>query len=160
VTDVRTGDRAPHFRKTAHDGTVVEVGDDALDRVLVLYFYPKDETPGCTAQACSFRDNYEDFLDAGAQVVGVSMDTAEGHESFASNHRLPFPLIADTDRSLAKAFGVSKTLGLLPGRVTYVIDRSGIVRMVFESQIRARKHVEEALDMVRKLAPRSREDVA
>lgn len=132
----------------------MEVGAGGSDQVLVLYFYPKDETAGCTAQACSFRDSYEDFLEAGAQVVGVSMDTAADHESFASNHRLPFPLIADTDRSLAEAYGVSLAMGLLPGRVTFVIDRAGVVRMVFESQIRARKHVEEALKMVRQLARR------
>lgn len=160
MTAIKSGDRAPAFRRVAHDGTQVAVGPEGLDRVLVLYFYPKDETAGCTAQACSFRDAYEDFVDAGARVVGVSTDSEDAHASFAENHRLPFPLIADVDGSLAKVFGVSKTFGLLPGRVTYVIDRDGVVRMVFDSQVRTRRHVEEALSVVRELSRRADDPAA
>lgn len=143
------GDKAPAFTRTAHDGRPVRIGPDA-ERVTVLYFYPKDETAGCTAQACSFRDAYEDFLGAGAVVVGVSGDSDESHESFAAHHRLPFLLVSDADGSLRRLYGIKRTLGLLPGRVTFVIDRDGIVRHVFESQLRAGKHVEEALSAVRR----------
>ncbi len=148
---VSVGERAPTFRRVAHDGEVIEIGDQPLDRVLVLYFYPKDETPGCTAQACHFRDAYSDFADAGAKVVGVSGDSRAAHEAFASRHGLPFSLISDEDGSLRRAFGVPKTAGLVPGRVTYVIDHQGIVRLAFNSQLRAVKHVAVALDSVREM---------
>jgi len=147
------GSAAPSFSKTSQDGTVVAVtAGETRDRVLVLYFYPKDETPGCTAQACSFRDNFSDFADAGAEVVGVSADSADSHRSFAANHRLPFPLLSDADGSLRRAFEVSSTLGIFPGRVTFVIDRKGTIRHVFSSQLRARKHVDEALAIVQRLS--------
>jgi peroxiredoxin Q/BCP len=148
---VAAGDTAPAFTRTAHNGETARVGPDA-ERVTVLYFYPKDETAGCTAQACSFRDDYEAFADAGATVIGVSADSDDSHRSFAAHHRLPFLLVSDHDGSLRRIYGVKRTLGLLPGRVTFVIDRRGIVRHVFESQLRTGRHVEEALEAVRKLA--------
>jgi peroxiredoxin Q/BCP len=120
-------------------------------KTLVLYFYPKDDTPGCTAEACSFRDSYEDFTAAGAEVVGVSSDGADSHEAFKSKHRLPFTLLSDPKGEAAKAMGVKKTFGLLAGRVTFVIDRQGVVRHRFDSQLRATRHVEEALAIVKSL---------
>lgn len=147
---LRVGDRAPAFSRTAHDGSTVEVGD-ALPEVLVLYFYPADETLGCTMEACRFRDDYEDFLAAGATVVGVSPDGLAKHRDFAEHHRLPFPLLSDDDGVLRRLYDVKRTLGLVSGRVTYVIDREGVIRHVFSSQLRARKHVEEALAVVRTL---------
>jgi thioredoxin-dependent peroxiredoxin len=149
---IQAGDRAPDFTAVAHDGQQVSLAEFLGKSVVVLYFYPKDETPGCTKQACAFRDAYEDFVKAGAAVIGVSGDSSESHQAFASGHRLPFLLLADRDGSLRKAFGVPKTLGVLPGRVTYVIDRDGIVRHVFSSQFQAERHVAEALEIVRKLA--------
>lgn len=119
---------------------------------MVLYFYPADETYGCTKEACRFRDGYEDFVDAGAMVVGVSPDSLESHQSFAEHHRLPFSLLSDTDGQLRKKYGVGKTLGMVAGRVSFVIDRKGIVRHVFDSQLRVRQHVDEALGVVRRLA--------
>lgn len=116
---------------------------------MVLYFYPKDETPGCKRQACAFRDSYRDFADAGAEVIGVSSDSDDSHRSFAAHHELPFRLLADGDGSLRKAFGVPKTLGLLPGRVTYLIDSGGIVRHVFSSQLAPERHIKEALAILR-----------
>ena len=116
---MRPGEPAPDFTRTAHTGEEVSLA--ALrGRWVVVYFYPADDTPGCTAEACSFRDGYEDFQDAGAVVVGVSRDSAESHVRFAEKHRLPFLLLSDEDESLARAFGVKKTLGILPGRVTFV----------------------------------------
>jgi peroxiredoxin Q/BCP len=125
---------------------------DKIGKTLVIYFYPKDETPGCTAEACSFRDSYEDFVAAGAEVIGVSRDDAASHDKFKAHHRLPFTLLTDPDGKVAAAFGVKKTLGILPGRVTFVVDKAGLIQHRFESQIRVGKHVDEALAMVRKLA--------
>ena len=145
---LHVGDRAPKFEAVAHDGTTVGVGSG----VIVLYFYPKNETTGCTAEACRFRDDYEDFVDAGAQVIGVSADSDESHRDFAENHRLPFHLVSDTGGELRKAFDVGRTLGIVAGRVTYVIDARGYVRHVFNSQLRATKHVAEALRIVKAIA--------
>ena len=119
---------------------------------VILFFYPKDNTAICTKEACAFRDAYEDFVAAGATVVGVSGDSAESHAQFADKHRLPFLLATDADGAVRRAFGVPKTLGLLPGRVTYVIDRQGVIRHMFSAQFAAERHVREALDAVRALA--------
>jgi peroxiredoxin Q/BCP len=118
-------------------------------KAVVLYFYPKDDTPGCTKESCAFRDSYQDFQDAGAEVIGVSSDSAESHGRFAAKHRLPFTLLADQGAQVRKRYGVPATLGLLPGRVTFVIDRAGIVRHVFNSQFQATQHVSEALEALR-----------
>jgi peroxiredoxin Q/BCP len=149
---IQTGDQAPAFTAQAHNGQQVSLADFHGKSVVVLYFYPKDDTPVCTKEACAFRDAYEDFVQAGAVVIGVSSDSLDRHQAFASGHRLPFLLLADEDGSLRKAFGVPKTLGLLAGRVTYVIDKAGLVRHVFNSQFSADRHVTEALEIVRKLA--------
>lgn len=116
---------------------------------MVVYFYPADDTPGCTAESCSFRDSYEDFTEAGAEVVGISGDSVESHQRFAEKHRLPFHLLADVDGAAREAFGVGRTFGLLPGRVTFVIDPGGTIRKVFNSQFRPRKHIDEALATIR-----------
>ncbi len=148
---IEEGDQAPDFALPSHDGKEISLADFRGKQAVVLYFYPKDGTPGCTKEACGFRDAYEDFVEAGAAVIGVSGDSADSHQSFAANNRLPFILLADSDGSLRKAFGVPKTLGLLPGRVTYVIDKQGVVRYVFNSQTQAERHVTEALKVVREL---------
>ena len=145
---MKTGDKAPTFSKTAHTGENVSL-DDLRGRWVVLYFYPADDTPGCTAEACSFRDSYEDFTDAGAVVIGVSKDSLEKHERFAAKHDLPFQLISDDDGALRSAYAVKKSLGILPGRVTYVIDPEGIVQKVFSSQLKATQHKGEALATIR-----------
>ncbi|HEX6540520.1 MAG TPA: peroxiredoxin [Ktedonobacterales bacterium] len=146
---VAVGDRAPDFTLPDQTGKPVRLGDLLGERVVVLYFYPKDETPGCTAEACSFRDSYQVFKDAGAEVVGISTDTVESHQSFAAHHQLPFVLLSDADGALRKRYGVPTTFGLLPGRVTYVIDRDGIVRHIFSSQLQAEKHVSEAIKTIK-----------
>lgn len=152
MASIQVGDTAPDFTKTTQNGDSITLSQFRGEKTVVLYFYPKDETPGCTAEACTFRDSFEDFVDAGAVVIGVSQDSAESHRKFAEHHRLPFLLVSDGDKSLQKAYGVPKTLGLLPGRVTYVIDREGVVRHVFNSQLNAKKHVQEALGVVKRLA--------
>lgn len=123
---------------------------DLVGKPLVIYFYPKDETPGCTAQACSFRDQYEDFLAAGAEVIGVSSDDASSHAQFKAHHRLPFTLLSDPGGEVAAAWGAGGLL--LKGRVTFVFDATGTCRHRFSSQLRFGKHVDEALDVVRRLA--------
>jgi peroxiredoxin Q/BCP len=152
MASIGVGDTAPDFSKTTQNGDPISLSQFRGEKTVVLYFYPKDETPGCTAEACTFRDSFEDFVDAGAVVIGVSQDSDESHKRFAEHHRLPFLLVSDRDKSLQKAYGVPKTMGLLPGRVTYVIDRNGVVQHVFSSQLNAAKHVKEALDVVKRLA--------
>jgi thioredoxin-dependent peroxiredoxin len=147
---IEVGRPAPPFERVAHDGSTVVIGP-AMERITVLYFYPKDETAGCVAQACAFRDVYEDFTAAGARVVGVSDDSNTTHREFAEHRRLPFPLVSDTGGQLRTAYGVPNWMVLLRNRVTFVIDRAGIVRMAFESQLRTGTHVERALTMVREL---------
>ena len=121
---------------------------------MVLYFYPKDDTPVCTKEACSFRDAYEDFVEAGAVVVGVSGDTAGAHRAFARRYALPFTLIADVGGALRKAFRVPRMMGFMDGRTTYVIDKNGIVRHVFTAHFVADEHITEALAVVRDLMGR------
>ena len=142
---VQVGDVAPDFTLPSQSGEQVSLHDLVSRGPVVLYFYPKDETPGCTTEACTFRDSHEVFKEAGAEVVGVSSDSVASHERFASRHRLPFTLLSDAGGRLRKRYGVRATLGIIPGRVTYVIDRAGVVRHVFSSQTGAHRHVKEAL---------------
>ena len=151
------GTQAPDFSVETHDGTALQLSELLKRSTVVLFFYPRDFTPGCTAEACAFRDDYADFAKAGAAVVGVSADSGESHRRFAQHHNLPFPLISDADGTLRKAYGVDKVWGVLPGRVTFVIDRQGIVRNVFDSALFARRHSGDALATVTSLI---REDSA
>lgn len=148
---LQPGDRIPDLTLPGPGGASHKLLDLAQKKTLVVYFYPKDETMGCTAEACSFRDSYEDFTAAGAEVVGISDDSVASHESFAKHHRLPFLLLSDPGGKARQAFGVPRTFGLLNGRVTFVVDRTGVVRMAFESQVRVNKHVRDALAAVQKL---------
>jgi peroxiredoxin Q/BCP len=118
---------------------------------VVLYFYPKDETRGCTREACEFRDRYDVFTGLGAEVLGVSSDTLESHKSFATHHGLPFLLLSDEDGKVRKLYGVPSTMGIIPGRVTYIIDKQGVVRHIFNSQFQPEKHIEEALKVLKEL---------
>jgi peroxiredoxin Q/BCP len=142
---IKVGDAAPEFDLTDGAGKRVRLSDFRGKRNVVLYFYPKDDTPGCTKEACSFRDSYQSFTDAGAEVIGVSSDDGASHQKFAEKFHLPFTLVSDTGGGVRKRYGVPATLGLLPGRVTFVIDRDGIVRHVFNSQLQATKHVDEVI---------------
>ena len=151
ASSVKAGDLAPDFSLATADGTTIRLGDYRGKSEVVLFFYPKDDSPGCTAEACSFRDSYEDFLQAGAVVLGVSSDNADDHQAFAGKHRLPFPLLTDPKGSLRTLYGVPRTLGLIPGRVTYLIDREGVVRNVYSSQLRPVSHVKEALQALREI---------
>lgn len=151
MTRIDVGDPAPDITLATQDGEQIRLVDYRGKNAVVLFFYPKDGSPICTKEACAFRDSYEEFVEAGATVIGISSDSADAHRDFASNHRLPFLLASDPDGKARRAFGVPKSLGVLPGRVTYVIDRDGIVRHIFSSQFAADRHVREALTMIRKL---------
>ena len=143
---IEAGQPAPDFELPDAEGKRIRLADFRGKKAVVLYFYPKDDTPGCTAEACSFRDSYEEFSDAGAEVIGVSSDSASSHAKFSKRHKLPFTLLSDAKGEVRKKYGVPATMGLLPGRVTFVIDRKGIVRHVFNSQLQATRHVSEALE--------------
>jgi peroxiredoxin Q/BCP len=145
------GDKAPNFTLPARDGKPFTLSEAIGRRTVVLFFYPKDGTPGCTVEACTFRDNYEAFAEAGAEVVGVSSDSASAHDEFAAKHKLPMTLLTDADAKVRALYGVKSTLGLLPGRATFVIDRSGTIVHVFVSQLRVKSHVEKALAVVKGL---------
>lgn len=148
MADLKTGAAMPDTTLVGGDGPIQL--RDRIGKPLVVYFYPKDETFGCTAEACAFRDQYEDFLAAGAEVIGISRDDAASHDGFKKHHRLPFTLLSDPGGKVADAWGVRALFGL-PGRVTFVFDKAGIVRHRFSSAVRFGKHVDEALEVVRKL---------
>ncbi len=146
---VEVGSVAPDFTLPSQSGDMVSLEDFLGHKPVILFFYPKDDTPGCTKQACAFRDNYEEFRKLDAKVIGISSDSVESHESFAARYNLPFTLLSDEGGIVRKLYGVPNTFGLFPGRVTYVIDQEGVVRHVFSSQVEAARHVEEALKTVR-----------
>lgn len=150
---IGVGDIAPDFTLPTQDGSSVTLSAFRGDKVVVLYFYPKDETAGCTREACAFRDSHDAFAEAGAQVIGVSSDSVAAHDRFAKKHGLPFTLAADEDGAVRTAYGVQASLfGLIPGRVTFVIDREGVVQHVFSSQANIGKHIDGALRVVESLA--------
>jgi len=143
---VSVGDRAPDFSLRSQDGEVVKLNELLRRGGVVVWFYPKDRTPGCTAEAGAFRDSYAKFGELGAEVVGISSDSVESHSGFADECDLPFRILSDEDGEVRRSYGVSSSMGLIPGRVTYVIDKGGIVRYVFSSQLQATRHVKEALE--------------
>ncbi|WP_300663768.1 peroxiredoxin [Fluviicola sp.] len=149
---IAVGDKCPTFVLKDQNNTDFDIKTVLGKKVLVIYFYPKDDTPGCTAEACSFRDSYEDFKDLGCEVIGISSDSPKKHAEFAAKHRLSFTLLADTEKSVRKAFGVPGNLfGLIPGRVTYIVDKQGIVRHVYNSLTNAATHIDESLKAVQSI---------
>ena len=142
---VAVGDALPDISLPNQNGEMIRLRSCVGASAVVLFFYPKDETLVCTREACQFRDRYEEFRSGGAEVIGISDDSPESHASFAARRHLPFLLLSDTGGQARKRFGTGSTAGLLPGRVTYVVDRQGIVRHIFRSQFRAGKHITEAL---------------
>ena len=152
MSGVGVGDRAPDFTLPDQLGEPVRLGELVGKKNVVLYFYPKDATPGCTAEARAFRDAYDTFTAADAEVVGVSSDSIKSHKRFAAKHQLPFRLLSDRDGAVRALYGVERTLGILPGRVTYVIDRDGVVQHVYSSQLAATRHVREARQALRCIA--------
>jgi peroxiredoxin Q/BCP len=148
---VKVGDKAPDFTLSSQMGDNVKLSEYLGKKNVVLYFYPKDESPGCTREACSFRDNYQELTGLGAEVLGVSGQSIESHSSFATHYGLPFLLLSDVDNKVRELYGVPSTMGVLPGRVTYIIDKQGIVRSIFVSQTHAERHVQEATKALKEI---------
>jgi thioredoxin-dependent peroxiredoxin len=146
---IKEGDKLPDFSLPDKEGKMFHIADIVGKKNLVIYFYPKDETKGCTAEACSFRDSYEVFLEKDAEVIGISGDSPASHKKFAENHHLPFILLSDEKNKIRKLFGVpSNMMGVIPGRVTYVVDKSGIIKLIFNSQTEFTKHITESLKVL------------
>jgi len=145
------GDRAPDFTLKNQRGEPVSL-HDYTGKIVVLYFYPKDMSYGCTKEACAFRDSYEQFKDAGAEVIGVSSQSVESHTIFSTTYALPFTLLSDEGGKVRRLYDVPTTLGIIPGRVTFVIDKAGVIRHVFNSQFNPEMHVKEALRIIKSLS--------
>jgi peroxiredoxin Q/BCP len=143
---VKVGSVAPNFTLPSQSGEMVSLEDFLGHKPVVLFFYPKDDSPGCTKQVCAFRDDYEEFGRLDAEVIGISSDSVESHRSFSAKHHLPYTLVSDDEGKVRRLYGVPNTLGLFPGRVTYVIDKEGVVRHIFSSQVGIDRHVEDALE--------------
>ena len=148
---LQVGDKIPNFSAKDNKGNDFDSNSIIGKKPVVIYFYPKDNTPGCTAQACSFRDQYEDFKDLGAEVIGISSDSVSSHEKFIQKYKLPFILLSDSNKKIRNLFGVKANLfGLLPGRVPYVADKNGIIQLVFDSMM-ASSHIPKALKIITKI---------
>jgi len=145
------GDKAPLFSLPNKEGKQVHLKKFLKKKLIVLFFYPKDESPGCTAEVCQFRDRFELFQKAGAEVIGISGDSLTSHKQFAEKYSLPFQLLSDEDNAVRKLYGVRSTLGLIPGRATFIIDKKGVIRHIFVSQFNPKKHVSEALKIITKI---------
>lgn len=148
---MNVGDHAPDFALPDQNGVLVRLSEIAPGKTLVVFFYPKDGSPVCTLEACSFRDSQHAFAKYNAQVVGISSDGVDSHRDFAAGNHLDFPLLSDAGGKARQLWQVPSTLGLLPGRVTYVLDADGVVQNVYSAQLEAAKHAQIALEAARKL---------
>lgn len=147
---IQVGDKIPEFSLPDQNGALFDIKNVKGNKKLIIYFYPKDDSPGCTKEACHFRDLFEVFNEADAVIIGISGQSVESHRKFAEKYRLSFALLSDTGNKIRKLFGVpTNALGLLPGRVTYVADREGKVIYIFNSQVQAERHVDEALKIIK-----------
>ncbi len=148
---LREGTVAPQFDATLDNGDVVRLSDYRGRKNVVLYFYPKDFTPGCTREACTFRDNYEEVEQYDAVIVGVSSDSAESHQAFREKHGLPFPLIPDPEKRIIELYQAAGLLGFLTARVTYVIDKEGVIRAALRHDFAVSRHLPEVLNALRSI---------
>ena len=150
ATEIKIGSTIPPFTLLDQNDQTFDIKSVLGKKNLVIYFYPKDDTPGCTKEACSFRDQFDVFTDADAVIIGISGQSVESHRKFAEKHKLRFTLLSDEGNTVRKLFGVpTNFLGLLPGRVTYVADKTGKVIYIFNSQMQSSKHVDEALRILK-----------
>ncbi len=142
---LKVGDELPKFILKDQHGNEYNIQNDLGKKNLVIYFYPKDDTPGCTKEACKFRDDYHIFTDLNTKVIGISSDNVKSHADFAAKYNLPFTLLSDLDNELRKEFGVPANMfGLVPGRVTYVVGMDGKIKYIFNNLFKAEQHIEEA----------------
>ena len=152
MAKIEVGSEIPQFTLQNQFGDTFNIDNYIGKKNLVIYFYPKDDTPGCTKEACSFRDQFAVFEDSDAMIIGISSQSVESHLKFAEKHRLNYTLLADVNKEVRKLFGVPADLfGLIPGRVTYIVNKEGKVVYVFNSQTNAEKHVDEALVVIKDL---------
>lgn len=143
---LKVGDTVPAFSLLDQDGNTFNSNSVIGKQPIIIYFYPKDDTPGCTKEACKFRDEFEVFTDLNTKVIGISSDDVASHKKFSEKYNLPFTLLADTSKKVRQLFGVpSSVLGLIPGRVTYVINTKGVIIYIFKKQFGAEKHISEAI---------------
>lgn len=148
MSKIKVGDKIPFFILLNQDGKEVNISK-FVGKPLVVYFYPKDDTPGCTREACGFRDEHKKFTQAGVKVFGISSDSVKSHLAFKSKYNLPFDLLSDPDNSIRRLFGVPTDLfGLIPGRVTYVMDSAGVVIHIFNNQLETSRHITESLKIL------------
>lgn len=147
---IEVGDKVPNFILQDQNGKTFNL-ESELGSKMVIYFYPKNNTPACTKEACKFRDEYESFTDLDVKVIGISSDSVASHKKFEEKYNLPFLLLADIDNKVRGLFGVPKSMIFLPGRVTYIIDKNGIVRYIFNNQFGAEKHIVNALKKIKEL---------
>jgi len=149
MTHLKTGDKAPYFSAENQDGKIISLSD-FTGKKLVLYFYPKDDTPGCTAEACNLRDNYQVLMQKGFAVVGVSVDSVKSHKKFVEKYQLPFDLLADTDKKIVSDYGVwgeKKMYGKTyygTNRTTFIIDENGIIEEIIE-KVDTKNHAQQVL---------------
>jgi peroxiredoxin Q/BCP len=148
---VKAGDTAPEFEGPTSDGGRLGLKNFIGKKNVVLYFYPKDDTPGCTKEACNFRDSLQSVRKMGAEIIGVSLDSVESHKKFASKYNLRFPLISDKEKKIAKAYGVLKNMGASTSRVTFIIDKAGKVVKVFP-KVDVTKHTAEVVAALKALS--------
>lgn len=145
---IQIGDKIPDFQLNNQSGLKFRLYDIIGAKNVVLFFYPKDDSPGCSREACAFRDSHEVFQEYDAEVIGISSDTIASHKRFIAKYDLPYTLLSDDNGRIRKLFGIPKTMGIIEGRVTYVIDKKGIVCHLFNSQMNFKKHVKEALSIL------------
>jgi len=152
IKTLEIGEKIPSFTLLNQDSISLSINDSIGIKNIVIYFYPKDDTPGCTKEACSFRDEFEEFGNLDALVIGISSDSPTSHKNFIKKYNLPFALLSDPENKVRNMFGVkSDLLGLIPGRVTFVVDKSGVVQYIFDSQLNSIKHVEKAKEVLEKM---------
>ncbi len=145
---LKVGEKAPVFSLADQHGRTVELRH-LLVKSLALFFYPKDFTPGCTAESCSFRDHEKEIKELGAHIAGISSDQTESHRGFAEKYSLTYPLLSDPGGIVARRYQVGKTLGLIPERVTYLIDTEGVIQLAYRSQFRAKNHADVVMQKLK-----------
>lgn len=150
------GDKLPIFQAKDHTNNLISSQSFIGNQHTIIYFYPKNFTAGCTAEACSFRDNIQDFSQYNARVVGISGDSPDSHKKFAESYQLPFTLLSDEDRKIRELFGVEKVMGFLENRVTFIFDKNGILKQRFSSQIFPTKHIKQALEILAEIEEKSK----
>ena len=154
MVKLKIGDKAPELSLQSSTGEKVALSQFLGTKNVVIFFYPMDESPVCSREAEAFKEKYEAFKKLDAEVIGISSQSAESHKAFATHHRLPFILLSDAEGAVRKLYGISSTLGVVPGRVTFVIDKEGVIKYVFSSQLQPGRHAEEALRALQRIVPK------